>query len=182
MQTRVRKEQQQMFTLKTNQKTQSQINRIRLIVIGLIYVLLPGLMPGQNAVTEWNDIAVKSATVGNSAIPSNSPNGTALYLAYIHLAIHDAANAIEHRYKPFGPLTDAAVSASQDAAVAAAAYTTLEFSFPDQSATLRRKYKYSLATISDAGKADGIAAGMAAANQLIALRAGDGHGANVPYR
>ena len=138
-------------------------------------------MPAQNAVTEWNNIAVSTSIVGNSAIPANSPNGMALYLAYVHLAIHDAVNAIEHRYKPFGPPIDAPAGTSMDAATAAAAYTTLEFYFPDQSERLRRQYKFSLATISDTGKADGVAAGMTAAKQLIDMRAGDGHGASVPY-
>src|SRR6476469_3401846 len=92
-----------MITLKLNRKPEFQMDRMRLSALGLMLVLLPELIPAQNTVTQWNDIAVKTATGGNSAIPANSPNGTALYLAYVHLAIHDAANAIEHRYKPFGP-------------------------------------------------------------------------------
>jgi len=105
----------------------------------------------------------------------------ALYLAYVHLAIHDAVNAIAHRYKPYGPVVMPAPGASLDAAVAAAAYTTLISHFPDQSDALTLRYKYSLAAIPASGKADGVNAGTAAATQLIAMRATDGHGANVPY-
>jgi hypothetical protein len=65
--------------------------------------------------------------------------------------------------------------------VAAAAYTTLQFHFPDQSASLTATYNGWLAALPDSGKADGIAVGTAAANQLLTMRAGDGHGANVPY-
>jgi PAP2 superfamily len=157
------------------------MKRNLLTLVGLGILTLPGIAPAQNAVTDWNDIAVKTAVAGNSVIPPNSPNGIALYLAYVHLAIHDAVNAIEHRYKPYGPAIEAPIGASVEAAVAAAAYTTLDFHFPDQSATLTAQYNWALATLPDTGKADGIAAGIAAANQLIALRANDGHGANVPY-
>src|SRR3954454_1590552 len=146
-------------------------------VLGLTLVLLPGLAPAQNAVTDWNNIAVKAALAG----PLNSPNGIALYLAYVHLAIHDAVNALEHRYKPYGPPFEAPTGASVEAAVAAAAYTTLQFHFPDQSATLTTQYHGWLAAIPDSGKADGVAVGRAVAHQLLAMRASDGLGAKVPY-
>jgi hypothetical protein len=143
--------------------------------------LLPGLAQAQNAVTDWNNIAVNTSLAGNSVIPPNIPNGMALYLAYVHLAIHDAVNSIEHRYKPYGLPIPAPAGASADAAVAAAAYVTLQFHFPDQSAALTNQYNALLSMLPDTGKADGIAVGTAAANQLITMRASDGHGANVPY-
>jgi hypothetical protein len=149
--------------------------------IGLAILILPGIAPAQNAVTDWNNIAVKTAVAGNSVIPPNSPNGMALYLAYVHLAIHDAVNAIEHQYKPYGPPIEAPAGASAEAAVAAAAYVTLKSYFPDQSDTLTAQYNCALLVLPDTGRADGVAAGSLAANQLIAMRAGDGHGANVPY-
>ena len=86
-------------------------------LLGLTIFVIPGIAPAQNAVTEWNNIAVKTELAGNSAIPANSPNGMALYLAYVHLAIHDAVNAIEHRYKPFGMPIEVPAGASVDAAV-----------------------------------------------------------------
>src|SRR3954454_4390284 len=152
-------------------------------IVGITILILPGIAPAQNAVTDWNNIAVKAALAGNKdeAVPPNSPNGMALYLAYVHLAIHDAVNAIEHRYKPYGSPLDAPTGASVEAAVAAAAYTTLQFHFPDQTATLTATYNGWLAALPDSGKADGEAVGTAAANQLLTMRAGDGRGADVPY-
>jgi len=152
-----------------------------LTAIALTTFILPGIASAQNAVTEWNNIAVMTALPGNTVIPPNSPNGTALYLAYVHLAIHDAANAIGQRYKPYGPAIVAPAGASLEAAVAAAAYTTLQFHFPDQKDMLTTRYKYSLAVLPESGKIDGVSAGRAAANQIIAMRASDGRGANVPY-
>ncbi len=161
------------------------MERTLLAAISLGTVILPGIAPAQNAVTEWNNIAVNTATFGNSAIPANSPNGTALYLAYVHLAIHDAVNAIGHRYKPYGPEIVTTPGANLEAAVAAAAYTVLIFHFPNQKDALTVRYKYSLATIPESEKPDalnaGVVAGKAAAQQILEMRASDGHGANVAY-
>jgi PAP2 superfamily protein len=54
--------------------------------------------------------------------------------------------------------------------------------FPDQAAFLLAQYNNSLAAIPDGpDKANGQIVGQASASALIALRAGDGRGANVPY-
>jgi hypothetical protein len=157
------------------------MRRSLVAVCGLAAVILPGIASAQNAVTEWNAIAVTTASAGNSAIPANSPNGMALYLAYVHLAVHDAVNAIEHRNKPYGLVLSAPTGASVEAAVAAAANVTLQYHFPNQAASLTTQYNSWLATIPDSGKAEGVAAGAAVATYLNALRASDGHGASVPY-
>ncbi|HZQ53958.1 MAG TPA: vanadium-dependent haloperoxidase [Bryobacteraceae bacterium] len=57
----------------------------------------------------------------------------------------------------------------------------MQFHFPDQSPALTATYNGWLAALPEAGKDDGVAAGTAAANQIIAMRANDGRGANVPY-
>jgi hypothetical protein len=149
-------------------------------LIGLA-MTLPGVAQTQNAVTDWNNIAVRTALAGNPVIPPNIPNGMALYLAYVHLAIHDAVNAVQHRYRPYGLPINAANGASAEAAVAAAAYFTLLYEFPAQAATLTATYNGWLAALPDSGKSDGIAAGTSAANVLYAIRWGDGRGANIPY-
>jgi hypothetical protein len=150
-------------------------------VVGLTVILLPCIATAQNVVTDWNQIAVTTALAGNSIIPPNIPNGMALYLGYVHLAIHDAVNAIEHRFKPYGSDIVAPAGASPEAAVVAAAYFTLLYHFPNQSAALTVQYNASLAALTDNGKADGVAVGLAATNQITAIRANDGRGANVPY-
>lgn len=96
------------------------MKRTLFTVLGFTLVLLPGLAPAQNAVTDWNNIAAKAAVVGNSVIPANSPSGTALYLAYLHIAIHNAVNAIRHRYQPYRTILQAPAGGSVEAA---AAYT-----------------------------------------------------------
>ncbi len=105
-----------------------------------------------------------------------------LYLAYVHLAVFDAVNAIDHRYRSYGPDISASNTASDAAATIEAAYRMCLYLFPDQAATLATQYTTSMAAIPDgADKTDGMQAGLAAANSIIALRTGDGRGANIVY-
>lgn len=138
----------------------------------------------QNPVLDWNAIAVATALNGNQTISpaSNAPGGMSIYLAYTHLAIYDAVSAIDHRFQPYGAGISAPAEASLDAAVISAAYSTLVFYFPDQSASLTMQYTAALSAIPDGqAKDDGVKVGNAAANSIIAMRANDGRGANVPY-
>ena len=152
-------------------------------VISLAFALC-GAVAAQNAVIDWNAIAVTAALNANQTVSPGSATsgGTSLYLAYTHLAIYNAVNAIDHRFQPFGAEISAPVGASVDAAVISAAYNTLVFYFPDQSAALTAQYVAALGVISDGqSKDDGVQVGKAAANAIIAMRAGDGRGASVSY-
>jgi hypothetical protein len=156
------------------------MTKVSLALVGFAAMLAP-FAPAQNAVTDWNNIAVTTALAGNSVIPKNSPNGTALYLAYVHLATHDAVNAIEHRFQPYGPAFASPAGASSPAAVAAAAYYILQYHFPDQAATLAAQYNAYIAQLPSSGKIEGALVGMKAARQIITMRLNDGRGANVSY-
>jgi hypothetical protein len=156
----------------------------RAIVITSLALALCGVAAAQNPVTAWNDIAVTTALSGNQIVSpgSNTSGGMSLYLAYTHLAIYNAVNAIDHRFQSYGPEIPAPAGASVDAAVISAAYNTLVFYFPDQSTSLAGQYVAALGLITDSqAKSDGIQVGQAAANAITTLRAGDGRGANVPY-
>jgi PAP2 superfamily protein len=156
----------------------------RTIAVISLALALSGAATAQNAVIDWNAIAVTTALNGNPSISPGSATagGTGLYLAYMHLAIYDAVNAIDHRFQSYGPEIPAPAGASTDAAVISAAYNTLVSYFSDQSASLTTQYTSALAVIPDGqAKDDGVQVGKAAANSIIAMRAGDGRGANVPY-
>jgi hypothetical protein len=156
----------------------------RTIAVITLVLALCGVARGQNAVIDWNAIAVTTALNADQTIApgSNTSGGTSLYLAYTHLAIYDAVNAIDHRFEPYGAEIPAPAGASTDAAVISAAYNTLVFYFPDQSASLTTQYTAALAVIPNGqAKDDGVLVGKASANSIIAMRAGDGRGAQVPY-
>jgi hypothetical protein len=156
----------------------------RTVAVISLALSLCGVATAQNPVIDWNAIAVTTALNGNQAVSpaSNTSGGTSLYLAYTHLAIYNAVNAIDRRFHPYGAEIPAPAGASADAAVISAAYNTLVFYFPDQSASLTAQYMAALGLTPDGqAKDDGVQVGKAAANSIIAMRAGDGRGANVPY-
>src|SRR5215469_5866693 len=144
----------------------------------------------QNPVVEWDAIAA-TTIITNGATASNvtktapgavTQGGSSLYLAFVHLAIYNAVNAIHPRYQPYLYSLNAPRGASQEAAVIAAAHRILVNYFPDQQVTLDAQYAQSLASIPDnQSKSDGMQVGEVSALTLIALRANDGRGANVPY-
>src|SRR5438552_848091 len=149
----------------------------RTVAVISLALALCGVVKAQNPVIDWNAIAVTAALNANQTMSpgSNASGGMSLYLAYTHLAIYDAINAIDHRFQSYGPEIPAPPGASTDAAVISAAYNTLFFYLPDQSAFLTAQYTAALGLIPDGqAKDDGIQVGKAAANSIIASRAGGG--------
>lgn len=129
-------------------------------------------------VTDWNEVA--------SQILLNTNRGGAqgyIDLAYVHVAVYDAVNAIDgtpHTVFAVRP-TNVPEGASPDAAAVEAAFRILIDRFPAQATYLNAQYAASLATIPDGqAKIEGIAVGREVASQFLALRAGDGWNASVP--
>lgn len=141
-------------------------------------ILLAGLAASgarADVVTDWNTTA-QGIIAGKGAQPG-------VYYAMMHAAIYDAVNAVDGRYSVFAvrPVTDPR-GASVEAAAASSAYRTLLGLFPDQSNTLDAAYAASLAAVPDGtAKTLGIAVGEEVAAAWLALRAGDGREAPVPY-
>jgi hypothetical protein len=72
-------------------------------------------------VTRWNQVAT-DATVAAKI----NPLAESRIFAILHVAIHDAVNAVEPRYEPYQPRTSPApAGASVEAAIAGAAHDTL---------------------------------------------------------
>jgi len=131
----------------------------------------------RKAVIDWNGTAVSSVLKAGL-----SPTVGVIHMAYVHLAIYDAVNAVERGYRPYGPVFAADPRASVDAAIAAASHKVLAHYFPNQAADLDAAYAAALAVVPDtAARDDGIAAGEKAAQQILAMRAGDGLFAAVTY-
>lgn len=150
-----------------------------LLVFGLLCVTLCPVIAHADAVTDWNAIATTAAVVNAGRGP-----GPAIFdITYVHIAIYDAVNAIDRRYTPFAvKLHHVSVTASQEAATAAAAYTILKTLYPTQQPFLDSSYASALAAIPDGlSKDQGVDIGTSVATQFLALRANDGRDANVPY-
>ena len=130
-----------------------------------------------DVISDWNAIGVTACLTAG--------RGPASYvdLAYMHLAVYDAVNAIDGEYSVFAvsPST-VPVGASQEAAAVAAAYKVLIALFPSQNIFLDAQYATSLAAIPNGqAKTDGIAVGEETAALFLASRAGDGRNAPVTY-
>jgi hypothetical protein len=138
------------------------------------------------AVIAWNSTAAKAA-VASCLAPVNNPLHESRMYAMMHIAIHDALNAIDRRSRPYA--LDIHVSgASPAAAVAAAARGVLvplleelppPFSDCVVSAnvvkTVEDDYAGAIGTIPNgAAKTRGLALGRAAAAVILAVRAADG--------
>jgi hypothetical protein len=121
-----------------------------------------------DVVLDWN------ATLAIVLAGQNPFNASRL-AAITQLAVFEAVNAIEGEYHPYLGTITAPAGASAEAAAAAAAHRALKFYLPSSAdATLDGALAASLAAIPDGqAKTDGIATGEAAADAMIANRAGD---------
>lgn len=130
-------------------------------------------VPG-DAVLTWNTNAVNAVRASS---PPKSQIDAVFLMAYAQAAVYDAVTKLEGRYAPYHDFAAAVPpDASVQAAVAAAARTTLVHYLPDQQATVDAEYATYLATLTG-NVAGGVAVGEAAANDLIGLRTGDGRDA-----
>ena len=143
--------------------------------------------PKGDAVTVWNANASRAALDACLA-PTNNPLHESRLYAAMHVAIHDALNAINRRSRPYAFKTEAKPGASPDAAVAAAARDVLvpllqqlPAPFSDcvaangAVATVDAAYAAALGAIPDGrAKRQGVALGQAAAAAILVRRAGDG--------
>lgn len=147
--------------------------------LALAAALLPAAAAA-DAVTEWNEFAGAAAATAGSPVVQNR------IMAVVQISVHDALNAIEPRYETYTARPAAPAGASPAAAVIAAAYRATSTLVPAQAAALKLKYEHRIAELPPCPAAapncitDGIATGLAAADDLLALRAGDGSA--TPHR
>jgi hypothetical protein len=148
------------------------------IVAALVAVVIAAPSEGRaDVVTDWNVVALQA----HAAAGLNGVRRTPV-LAMVHVAIHDALNAIDRRADPYAFDTRTAKTASAEAAVASAAYTVLSALVPSQQTALNGAYVTSLSGVPEGpAKVDGIAVGALAARHILFLRHNDGSSAVVPY-
>jgi hypothetical protein len=115
-----------------------------------------------DAVVDWNQITVDAVTVGRPG-----PIGL-VDIALVHVAVHDAVQAIEKRFEPYHFEVEHAFG-RRSAAVAAAAHDVLVGMYPAQAAMLDPIYYNYLADHGLSGD-PGLAVGQQAAANILPLR------------
>jgi hypothetical protein len=139
-----------------------------------------------DAVTDWNANAAQAA-IAACISPADDPLHESRMYAMMHIAIHDALNAIDRRFRPYVYDDKARARVSVAAAVAAAARDVLiqviseiPAPFPPACiangiASVETAYTAALAAIPDGPrKSQGLNIGQDAAAAILALRADDG--------
>jgi hypothetical protein len=137
-----------------------------------------GAQSGTTAmVVEWNRILNEAF-----AVPGANPPTTFFTRPYaiMNVAIFDALNSIEWRYRPYLVRVRAAEGASPEAAIAQAAHDTLLDMMPSQRARFHAALMASLAPIPAAAAADGAAVGAAVAREILEVRRSDGWSRTPP--
>jgi len=121
-------------------------------------------------VERWNLVAT-----GAAAAEQADPLTESRWFAIVHASIHDALNAIEHRYEPYRAGVAAAPGASPEAAVAAAAHACLVELMPARKPAFDAALAETLAQQKDKrAAAAGAQIGRQAAAVLLASRRDDG--------
>jgi hypothetical protein len=127
-----------------------------------------------NVITDWDAAAVALAPP-----PPMGQRG----LAMVHLAMFDAVNSIERRYRPYRTGLNTPRATSQEAAAAMAAASVLAALHPEKAAELKASLATYVAAIPEsAAKSEGLELGGAVADALLQARANDGASAPDAYR
>jgi hypothetical protein len=152
-------------------------NSLRWVAPIMILTSLSGPVSA-DVITDWNERAV-AFVLGRNMGPPPAER----VMAMTHVAMFDAINSIERRYRPYLIQIPAPATASREAAAAAAAGTVLAAVNPQTQAEMRTAMDAYLAVIpkSDA-KSEGIRVGEAVAVEILKARTNDGSTTPDAYR
>ena len=166
------------------------LGKVSTVCVSLCLTLFLPCAASADAVTDWNKNAAKAALLACIEPPgSNDPNHESRMYAMMHVAIHDALNAIDRRFRTYAYNAQGPTGASREAAVASAARNVLvpvigEFPFDATTciqpalASVEADYAAAIAALpNNAARAQGIAVGQASAAAIVAKRANDGSNA-----
>jgi hypothetical protein len=126
--------------------------------------------PASEAIVGWNDFAARTLLTAQI-----DPLNQSRILAMLHVAVHDALNAIRPRYASYTPGLGSVPHASAEAAMAATSRHVLIALLPSQQALIEAEYQRALAGIGGGPRKDaGVWLGEAAGAAILARRAADG--------
>lgn len=152
------------------------INLKTLLVTGAL--IIPSPVAFADVITDWNEKA--SALVTARQAP---PQLAERVMAMVQVAMFDAVNSVDRRYRPYLVQLPAESTTSKEAAAATAAGTVLRELHPQAEGELKGSLAAYLATVPDGdAKSLGIKLGEAVAMKILEARAKDGADAPDSYR
>lgn len=129
-------------------------------------------------ITEWNRIVFEIAIAEDRLLTLKGLRTAAM----LHLSVHDALNAIDHRYETFAspPPTP---TAAPLAAAAQAAFEVASSQYPDHADRFDRLLSDALGAIEDTVRRNaGIELGRKCANTILDVRSDDGWNTEAEYQ
>lgn len=141
-----------------------------------------------DAILVWNNIALNAVandhTGAAQSINQRGPTRTARALAIVHVAMFDAFNVIARVFTPYlKNLPPAPGSASLEAAIAQAAFTTLTALYPGQTNTFNTELNNFLNTLPPGSpRNEGIAVGTDIGKRILDNRNNDRSNDSMPYQ
>ena len=151
---------------------------------GLFAVALIGATQSAfaNVITEWDEKGVAAVRV-MSNLGGTNPYLAQRMMAMVHVAMFDAVNSIERRYRSYLVQLPANPTTSKEAAAAAAAAAVLATINAKTADEMKVALAIYLGSIPDgAAKSDGVKLGEAVAAKVLEARASDGSDAPDAYR
>ena len=146
-------------------------------VLAAVALIAPASSALADVITDWNEKAVAYVT------PRMVPGAGQRVVAIMQVAMFDAVNSIDRRYRPYHVQLPAAPTTSREAAAAAAAGTVLAGLHPQSASELKGAMAAYLATIPNGdAKSEGIRLGEEIAARILATRDKDGADAPDDYR
>ena len=135
-----------------------------------------------NVITDWDEKALVAVTP-MASLGNPSPYMAQRMMAMVHVAMFDAVNSIEQRYRPYLVQLAADPSTSKEAAAAAAAAAVLATIDAKSAGEMKAALTTYLASIpNDPAKLNGVKLGEAVAAAVLEARANDGSDAPDAYR
>jgi PAP2 superfamily len=151
--------------------------RFLCIVFGAVLTITPAGRASADEVTRWNQIATDA-----SAVVDTNPLRESCVFSILHVAIHNAVNALESRYEPYQSGISLTPGGSVEAAIASAAHDTLVVLLPASKVTFDAAMEDTLRNIpDDSRKGVGLQLGRSAAAAILKARENDGENASTPY-
>jgi hypothetical protein len=145
----------------------------------MLFLATSATLSRADAILDWN--ATIRQVIQANADHAN-PGWSTRAMAITNGAMYDVLMGFDRTHQPFKHTALAPAGASQQAAVAQAAYQSLMFSYPGQQPILDAAISTALGAIPDGpAKTAGIAYGNQAAQTYIDWRTGDNADVNVPY-